>query len=132
MQNMFIKFTEISNRDIKKFRIILSLIMLISIVFISDTAAQFSLGVLVIIFNLLYYMNTSFKYLYLCWINLGVTLGIINSTIIFTIMYFLVFTPLGLFFRVINRDILQKKKITTSKTYWINRTSKPTSMKWQY
>jgi hypothetical protein len=48
-------------------------------------------------------------------------------------MYVLIFIPLGLFFRMLGRDILQKKQYKNSKeTYWINRKTPPSSMKWQY
>lgn len=43
------------------------------------------------------------------WIKIGNVLGKINSTIIFTVIYFLVFASVGLIFRIIKRDRLFTK-----------------------
>lgn len=40
------------------------------------------------------------------WIKIGNVLGKINSTIIFTVIYFTVFAGVGLIFRIIKRDRL--------------------------
>lgn len=43
------------------------------------------------------------------WIKVGNVMGKINSTIIFTVIYFLVFAFVGLIFRIIKRDRLFTK-----------------------
>ncbi|MEA9356367.1 SxtJ family membrane protein [Bacteriovorax sp. PP10] len=40
------------------------------------------------------------------WIKIGNVLGRINSTILFTLVFFLVFTPIALLFRLFGRDRL--------------------------
>ncbi len=50
------------------------------------------------------------------WISVGNVMGKINSTIIFTIMYFLIFATVGLIFRIFKRDRMNSgfRKVTTT------------------
>lgn len=43
------------------------------------------------------------------WIKFGNVMGKINSTILFTVIYFLVFATIGLIFRIFKRDRLKMK-----------------------
>lgn len=71
---------------------------------------------------------TPFKYL---WIKLGEILGLIISPIIMSIIYFFIITPIGLFMRIIGKDILGLK-FNNNKSYWVKRLSKINSMKRQF
>ena len=58
------------------------------------------------------------------WIYLGLTLvtfpiGMVISFILLAIFYYLLLTPLGLIFRLIGRDSLQRKFDKTAKSYWV-------------
>ena len=58
------------------------------------------------------------------WIYLGLTLltfpiGLIISFILLAIIYYCLLTPLGLIFRLIGRDSLQRKFDKSAKSYWI-------------
>lgn len=50
------------------------------------------------------------------WISVGNVMGKINSTIIFTIMYFLIFATVGLIFRIFKRDRMKTsfRKVSTT------------------
>lgn len=50
------------------------------------------------------------------WIAVGNVMGKINSTILFTLLYFVLFTTVGFIFRIIKRDRLKKgfRKISTT------------------
>lgn len=50
------------------------------------------------------------------WIKIGNVLGRINSTILFTLVFFLVFTPIAFFFRLIGRDRLHTNFKAVSST----------------
>jgi len=54
------------------------------------------------------------------WIKLGNILGHINSTIIFSLAFFLIFTPLSIFFKIIKRDLL-KLKLNKYQSTWVNK-----------
>lgn len=43
------------------------------------------------------------------WIKIGNVLGKINSTILFTLVFFLVFTPIAIIFRLFGRDRLHTR-----------------------
>ena len=41
--------------------------------------------------------------------------------IIFTFIYFLIITPVGLFFKIVGIDFLKLKNQSNKSTYWIKR-----------
>ena len=56
----------------------------------------------------------------ICWFKFGIILGKIINPIILGIMFFLVLTPISLFFKLISRDELNlKRKQKTS--FWIDK-----------
>ena len=66
------------------------------------------------------------------WIKFGDTIGKVTSKIILFVLFFLLFTPIALFLRVIGKDLLDKKIKRDKKSYWIEREEQPTSMKYQF
>ena len=54
------------------------------------------------------------------WMFLGMSLGIIVSPIIMGIIFFLIFTPIGVLMRIFGRDELHLQQKHKS-SYWINR-----------
>ncbi len=54
------------------------------------------------------------------WVKFGELLGKIIAPIIMGIIYFLIITPIGLFLRLIGKDILNLK-FNKNKSYWIDR-----------
>lgn len=65
------------------------------------------------------------------WILLGEGIGFCTSRLILFLLFFLIFTPIALFFRLIKRDCLNQKWSNES-SYFITRDSKPQSMKNQF
>ena len=70
--------------------------------------------------------------IYNSWIKFGDAIGRVTSKIILFILFFLLFTPIALFFRVIGKDLLDKKIRRDKKSYWIERKEQPTSMRYQF
>ena len=69
------------------------------------------------------------------WTKFGFLLHSITSPIILGIMYFCVFTPLGLTMRLFGWDALNRKLKLKEETYWIEREPdqpSPESMKEQF
>jgi uncharacterized membrane protein YraQ (UPF0718 family) len=56
---------------------------------------------------------------YWAWLSIAFVMGSVMSRVIMTLVYFLVFTPMGLFGKVIGRDRLQLTKPKRD-TYWID------------
>ena len=56
---------------------------------------------------------------YVVWMRLAFILGWVNTRIILIIMFYLVFTPIGLLMRMFGADLLERKK--KEATYWNNK-----------
>ena len=67
----------------------------------------------------------------LAWIKFGELLGKIIAPIIMAIIYFIIVTPIGLFMRLIGKDLLNIK-FTKDNSYWIKREKNVGSMKRQF
>ena len=65
------------------------------------------------------------------WVKFGELLGRIIAPIVMAIIYFIIVTPIGLFMRLIGKDLLNIK-FSKSNTYWIKREKKISSMKKQF
>ena len=61
------------------------------------------------------------KMIYLGMILLTMPIGWVVSFILMAAFYYLLLTPLGLFFRLIGRDPLYRKFDPTAKSYWMSR-----------
>ncbi len=70
--------------------------------------------------------------LYKIWIKIGDFIGGIVSRIILIVLFFLVFTPVGLFLKLFRKDLLNKKIDPKAKSYWIHREKQPESLKNQF
>ena len=67
----------------------------------------------------------------LAWIKFGELLGRIIAPIVMAIVYFLIITPIGLFMRLIGKDLLNTK-FSKDHSYWIKREKNIGSMKRQF
>jgi hypothetical protein len=54
------------------------------------------------------------------WMRLAVWLGHVNSRVLLTLMYYLVFTPYGLVSRLAGRDPLRRRG-KVGESYWVER-----------
>ena len=71
-----------------------------------------------------------FTFLNKLWIKLGVLLGKIISPIVMGLVFFFVVTPIGIFVKILKKDVMGLKRETSS--YWITREDKIQSMKKQF
>jgi hypothetical protein len=71
-----------------------------------------------------------FTYLNRLWIQLGMLLGKIISPIVMGLVFFIVVTPIGIFVKLLKKDVMSLKRGASS--YWINRKDKIQSMKKQF
>lgn len=60
------------------------------------------------------------------WMRLGLLLGLIISPIVIGLIYFLIFTPMGVTMRIFGRDELRLKP-RTSQSYWKIRSTDKTT-----
>jgi len=98
----------ISNEPIRIWSIIVSLVFLI---------------VTIIKPNLFTFLNK-------LWIKFGILLGKIISPIVMGLVFFFVVTPIGIFVKILKKDVMGLKRGKSS--YWIIRDDKIQSMKKQF
>src|SRR5262245_11880481 len=55
------------------------------------------------------------------WTRLGLLLGAIVAPIVMGIIYFAVFTPMGLLARLVGKDFLRLRRDPAAPTYWLPR-----------
>ncbi|MHC4482873.1 MAG: hypothetical protein ACYSW4_04935 [Planctomycetota bacterium] len=66
------------------------------------------------------------RMIYLALILITMPIGLVVSFILMATFYFLLLTPLGLFFRLIGRDPLYRKFEGSAKSYWLTHKSHST------
>ena len=71
-----------------------------------------------------------FTFLNNLWIKFGVLLGKIISPIFMGLVFFFVVTPIGIFIKILKKDVMGLKREVFS--YWITREDKIQSMKKQF
>ena len=67
----------------------------------------------------------------LLWFKFGIALGKILTPIIMGIVFFLVVTPIGIFMRILRKDLLNLK-FKKKGTYWIEKKGPKSEMKNQF
>lgn len=67
----------------------------------------------------------------LAWVKFGKILGKIVAPIVMGVIYFIIITPIGLFLRLIGKDLLQTK-FSKNNSYWIKREKNIGPMKRQF
>jgi len=67
----------------------------------------------------------------LAWIKFGEILGRFIAPIVMAIVFFLIITPIGLFMRIIGKDLLNTK-FSKNNSYWIKREKNIGTMKRQF
>lgn len=66
------------------------------------------------------------------WVKFGEGLGRINGMIICFFLFFVIFTPIAIFFRLRKIDLLKKNFDKKLDSYFINRTQQPQDMRRQF
>ncbi|MBC8375074.1 MAG: hypothetical protein H8E26_03445 [FCB group bacterium] len=82
-----------------------------------------SIGAIILLLGLL--VPSLLKPLFIIWMSLALILGFIMTRIILGLIFFLIFSPIGLVFRLIKKDHLDEAIDTDAASYWRIRDSKP-------
>ena len=108
----------------KKFGLIFSIIFtIISLYFIFQN--KYFVSYIILIISLVFFLASVFQDNLLLplnkiWFRLGIILGSVISPIILGLIFFLLFTPIGLTMRIFRRDDLNLN-IFHKNSYWIKR-----------
>lgn len=81
-----------------------------------------AIGAAVVFLALAAIRPSSLHFLNKLWTRLGLLLGRIVSPIVTGLLFFLVFTPVGVISRMAGRDALRLRRDPGASTYWIERT----------
>ncbi len=120
-----------SNRSFGILFFIVFLLIAIWPVFNGETFRIWSLS-LSVIFLILGLLNSKLlSPLNKIWVKFGELLGKIIAPIVMGVVYFIVLTPIGLFMRLLGKDLLNLK-FSNVRTYWIKREKNIGSMKRQF
>ena len=133
------KFSEIELPSNKKFGILFSFIFLVLSLYFylhhKNTATVIILIFLSLVFLLTSLVKPSIlKPLNVFWMSFGLFLGMIISPIVIGFIFYLIFSPLGIFMKLFGRDELRIKRRSVI-SYWKKRESesvKPESFKNQF
>ncbi len=63
------------------------------------------------------------KPVYIAWMSLAVVLGFIVTRVLLSLVFFLVFTPIGMIRRLAIRPLLELKPDPKAETYWKQRSA---------
>jgi hypothetical protein len=77
------------------------------------------LGVVLLLSGLLF--PSLLKPFYNGWMALALSIGYIMSRILLSLIFFLIFTPVGLVMRLLSKDPLSEKYDHSASSYWIKR-----------
>ena len=58
------------------------------------------------------------KPVYIAWMRFAYVLGWVNTRLILAIMFYLIFTPIGLALKLLRKDLLERKKGEGGLSYW--------------
>jgi len=90
-----------------------------------------ALGILLILFGVAY--PRALTYVYRAWMKIGHVLGWINTRIILGVIFFGLFTPMGLVKRMFGKDSMRRAFIQGTDTYRVLRSPRsPVHLKRQF
>lgn len=121
----------------KKFGLLVGLILLIVVTFKFQEFSNvtillmFSLACLIMLISLL--RPSLIKPLTMIWIKLGNVLGKVVQPIMILAIFVAVFVPLGVLFRLLNKDLLNLELSSNQRSYWhIRKKFNVENMKYQF
>jgi hypothetical protein len=67
------------------------------------------------------FLKPVLKPVYIVWMKFAHVLGWINTRLLLGVFFYLVMTPLGLFLRLLGKDLLDQKIDRSARSYWVKR-----------
>lgn len=92
------------------------------LIFLKHRHSAFPTGIISLVFLIFALaLPQGLKPVYIFWMRLAVILSWINTRLILTVMFYLIFTPIGLCMRIFAADLLDKKISKGKDSYWIKK-----------
>lgn len=119
--------------DYRVFGLIWSvLLILIGYYFVSKEYKIFFYGLSFLLVIVTVIKPVYLALIYMVWMKFGRYMGVIISSLILVVMFYIIFTPIALFLKVLKKDLLDKKIDKHAKSYWKKRKVQPEPMKFQF
>jgi len=91
---------------------------------VNNTSTVFYLLAVTVLLITIFHKK-SLECIYHWWMKVAHFIGHVITSILLIIFYYLVFAPLGILFRIIRKDFLDRKISPEVSSYWIYRENKP-------
>lgn len=114
-------------KNLRKFGITMGCVFILinSLIFIKHHHASLPASVVSFVFFVLAaFIPAYLRPFYSLWMKFAFILGWINTRLILIIIFYLIFTPIGLMMRIFGQDALDKKLDKTKISYWKKRENK--------
>jgi hypothetical protein len=116
-------------KQIKTFGIGLSVLLIIAAVLnlvykhnLKTGIILSAISALILVFSFL--ISHVLKPIYIPIMFVGQCIGWVNTRLLLGLIFYLIFTPIAVFFRIINKDILDKKIDPAKDSHWFSRIGK--------
>ena len=93
--------------------------------------SSFFISLTILFLVITFFKPNYFKSLNILWFKFGIIISKIINPIILGLLYFIIFTPFAIWFKIIKRDAL-KINYNSNETYWDDKIYHKTSMKNQF
>jgi len=81
-------------------------------------------GISVLFFLISFVAPVFLNPFYIFWMKLAFVLYWINTRLILSLMFYFIFTPVGLILKLLRKDLLDRRIDKTEKTYWKKKEKK--------
>jgi len=95
-----------------------SIFALIALFFFNSPKVAVGLAIFGLLSFILSKIGNAAMVIYLPWMGFAFVMGTIVSNVILALLYFLLITPIALFFKLTNRDALDRAIDKNAKSYW--------------
>ncbi|PIQ90412.1 MAG: hypothetical protein COV71_04105 [Candidatus Omnitrophica bacterium CG11_big_fil_rev_8_21_14_0_20_41_12] len=121
--------TEVKNADVGKFKSFgitmgVAFLVISSILFFKHKSVVAYVIVSAVFFLIAIVIPKLLKPLYIFWMRLALVLSWVNTRLILFLLFYLIFTPIGLIIKILRIDLLDRKIDKTKGTYWKDKEKK--------
>jgi hypothetical protein len=75
---------------------------------------------LLVVFGVVsYFRPNAIRFVYVLWMAIALPIGWTISHLVLLMLYYLIFTPIGLIMRLVGYDPLERSFDNTAKSYWV-------------
>tara|TARA_B100001250_G_C19806070_1_gene793338 strand:- start:1327 stop:1737 length:411 start_codon:yes stop_codon:yes gene_type:complete len=115
-----IKSIKPNNKELKNFGIFFTIIiLLITLLFFEKNKFNYIfIYFAFILISISFYRPTLLKPIYFIWFLFSILLGEIMTRLILGILFYFIISPIGVFLRLIGKDLLYRNKINKKYSYW--------------